>query len=91
MPTPEAVSGGSAGSFGSLYERNWYCSLFGTDYRWEYGQFTQCSITCGIGKKYKQAVCKEYSGRVVDDTHCVCQDPPPVVVVDCATKLCQSR
>ena len=89
MLTSEAVSGGG---FDSHFPWNWYCSVFGTAYHWEYGQFTECSTSCGIGKKYKRAVCKDnYSGGRVDDAKCDCHDPPPVVVVSCATKLCEPR
>lgn len=91
IPTLEAISGGSGHSSEPYSGENWFCLIW-SSYRWEYGQFGQCSTTCGFGKKFKRAVCVDYSTRrEVEDWYCSCHDPPPVIVQSCGTKLCKPR
>ena len=43
--------------------------------RWMYGQWSDCSVTCGAGNKYRTAVCVDSEANTLQDDTCSAIEP----------------
>ncbi|KZS12935.1 No long nerve cord, isoform C [Daphnia magna] len=47
--------------------------------RWEVGEWTPCSVTCGVGQAERIVGCRMDNGSVVESSYCIGQDRPTSV------------
>ncbi|KAI9551632.1 hypothetical protein GHT06_021967 [Daphnia sinensis] len=58
--------------------------------RWEVGEWTPCSVTCGVGQAERIVGCRMDNGSVVDASYCVGQDRP-ISVQQCFEHPCPTE
>ncbi|KAB5536845.1 hypothetical protein PHYPO_G00112000 [Pangasianodon hypophthalmus] len=58
--------------------------------QWKVLEWTQCSVSCGLGKATRQVLCVNFSDQVVDMSECD-PDDRPVTEQECAMPQCPSR
>ncbi|XP_076172003.1 A disintegrin and metalloproteinase with thrombospondin motifs 9 isoform X2 [Ptiloglossa arizonensis] len=54
--------------------------------KWDFGKWTACSVTCGVGKRLRQYLC-HIDNRIVPNSHC--GDSPTGVVEVCNPGPCE--
>ncbi|XP_045034330.1 A disintegrin and metalloproteinase with thrombospondin motifs 9 isoform X2 [Daphnia magna] len=58
--------------------------------RWEVGEWTPCSVTCGVGQAERIVGCRMDNGSVVDSSYCIGQDRP-ISVQQCFEHPCPTE
>ncbi|XP_078533403.1 A disintegrin and metalloproteinase with thrombospondin motifs 12 isoform X2 [Lissotriton helveticus] len=61
------------------------------DYKWQYGRWTDCSVTCGSGLKKQIAYCVKRGRGVVKKTFCDAQTQPAARHKKCNEQDCPPR
>ncbi|KAK3747376.1 hypothetical protein RRG08_035806 [Elysia crispata] len=55
--------------------------------QWSIGFWSQCSVTCGIGKRYRKVYCGDPDS---DDDDYLCEDQPPITSRKCRMRACSN-
>jgi thrombospondin motif-containing protein 9 len=63
------------------------------DYSWVYGEFSDCSVTCGSGVQVSHAHCQdaEFPEKVLPENFCNKSSKPYPIVIKCSRPLCLPR
>ena len=61
------------------------------EFRWEYTDWSACTVTCGGGTQLSPPKCVEIEAGLVEETYCSALDKPPEKSRACNKHACPSR
>ncbi|XP_071091239.1 A disintegrin and metalloproteinase with thrombospondin motifs 12-like [Haliotis cracherodii] len=61
------------------------------EFRWEFSDWSHCTVSCGGGTKRSQVVCVEKEAGVVDEMYCNASSKPDDKLRSCNSHLCPAR